>query len=80
MSSTVESASLTATLTSAIASSTNRAPPQGGVIEGANPSVYNPKDPIIIFIIQVSSWRVATLLFHSGAGRVFANTVAAPLQ
>lgn len=32
----------------------NRAPSQGGVIEGANPSVYNPKDPITMFIIQVS--------------------------
>ncbi|KAF1730529.1 K(+)/H(+) antiporter 1 [Beauveria bassiana] len=32
----------------------NRAPPQGGVIEGANPSKYNPADPIILFIIQAS--------------------------
>ncbi|OAA52973.1 K+ homeostasis protein Kha1 [Cordyceps fumosorosea ARSEF 2679] len=30
----------------------NRAPPQGGVIEGANPSKYNPSDPITLFIIQ----------------------------
>lgn len=35
----------------------DRAPSQAGVIEGANPSVYNPKDPIIIFIIQVSSYH-----------------------
>lgn len=33
----------------------NRAPSQGGVIEGANPTVYNPKDPLTIFIIQVRS-------------------------
>ncbi|OAA75968.1 K+ homeostasis protein Kha1 [Akanthomyces lecanii RCEF 1005] len=32
----------------------NRAPPQGGIIEGANPSKYNPGDPIILFIIQAS--------------------------
>ncbi|XWW99272.1 hypothetical protein V2A60_007281 [Cordyceps javanica] len=32
----------------------NRAPPQGGVIEGANPSKYNPADPITLFIIQAS--------------------------
>lgn len=31
----------------------NRAPPQGGVLEGANPSKYDPSNPIILFIIQV---------------------------
>lgn len=44
------------TLTSASAEATatgDRAPSQGGVIEGANPSEYNPKDPIVLFIIQV---------------------------
>ncbi|KAK7518899.1 Sodium/hydrogen exchanger family-domain-containing protein [Phyllosticta citriasiana] len=30
----------------------NRAAPQGGILEGANPTHYNKKDPIIIFIIQ----------------------------
>ena len=30
-----------------------RAPAQGGILQGANPSVYDPKNPIIIFIIQV---------------------------
>ncbi len=39
----------------------NRAPSQGGVIEGANPSVYNPKDPITMFIIQVSRFMVETM-------------------
>ncbi|PSK34089.1 hypothetical protein B9Z65_8415 [Elsinoe australis] len=43
-----------ATSAAASATSTNRAPSQGGVIEGLNPSHYNPKDPIIIFIIQAS--------------------------
>lgn len=32
----------------------DRAPSQGGVIEGSNPSKYNPKEPIVLFIIQVS--------------------------
>ena len=30
-----------------------RAPSQGGIIGGLNPAVYNPKDPIPMFIIQV---------------------------
>jgi hypothetical protein len=34
---------------------TVRAAPQGGILEGGNPTVYDPKNPIIIFIIQVSS-------------------------
>ncbi|THX49296.1 hypothetical protein D6D06_08638 [Aureobasidium pullulans] len=37
---------------SATASSTARAKAQGGILEGENPTHYNPKDPIIIFIIQ----------------------------
>lgn len=27
--------------------------PQGGVIEGVNPTVFDPKQPIVLFIIQV---------------------------
>lgn len=42
------------TMASATATSTYRAAPQGGVIEGANPSHYDPKNPIIIFIIRKS--------------------------
>jgi hypothetical protein len=38
---------------SATASSTLRAAPQGGILEGGNPSQYDPKNPIILFIIQV---------------------------
>jgi hypothetical protein len=37
----------------ATAASTARAKAQGGILEGENPTHYNPKDPIIIFIIQV---------------------------
>ena len=46
---------VTETVASASASSTLRATPQGGILEGGNPSVYDPKNPIIIFIIQVST-------------------------
>ncbi|PHH74956.1 hypothetical protein CDD80_2737 [Ophiocordyceps camponoti-rufipedis] len=47
---------VSATLSSAAAASTsdNRAPPQGGVLEGANPVHYDPANPIILFIIQTS--------------------------
>ena len=46
-------ATVTKTIGSATATSTLRAVPQGGVLEGADPSVYDPKNPLIIFIIQV---------------------------
>jgi hypothetical protein len=42
-----------ATTTSSVASSPTVAP-QGGILEGGNPSHYDPKNPIVIFIIQVS--------------------------
>lgn len=35
-----------------------RAASQGGILDGGNPSKYNPKDPITIFIIQVSVLRL----------------------
>ncbi|KAH6669747.1 K+/H+ antiporter 1 [Plectosphaerella plurivora] len=41
-----------------------RAPPQGGVIEGSNPSVYNPLDPIVIFIIQAGLIVIMCHLLH----------------
>jgi hypothetical protein len=50
MSSTIAAASRIAT---ASASSRPTAAPQGGILEGMDPSHYNPKDPIIMFIIQV---------------------------
>jgi hypothetical protein len=45
-----------ATVVSSAAATTTaafRATPQGGILEGVNPSVYDPKNPIILFIIQV---------------------------
>ncbi|KAF2501851.1 hypothetical protein BU16DRAFT_556321 [Lophium mytilinum] len=37
---------------SATPSAAAKVPPQGGILEGGNPSVYDSKNPIIIFIIQ----------------------------
>jgi hypothetical protein len=31
-----------------------KAPPQGGVLEGVNPVHFDAKNPIILFIVQVS--------------------------
>lgn len=46
---------VTATVTAkpAATSSNSRVAHQGGILEGANPSRFNPKDPITVFIIQV---------------------------
>jgi hypothetical protein len=47
----------TSTLSAALAAASNatRATPQGGILEGENPTIYDMKNPVIIFIIQVSS-------------------------
>jgi Kef-type K+ transport system membrane component KefB len=42
----------------------SRAPSQGGVIEGANPSTYNPKDPLTIFIIQAGLIIIVCHILH----------------
>lgn len=44
---------VTKTVASLTPSGTVRAAPQGGILEGGNPSKYDPKNPIIMFIIQV---------------------------
>jgi len=46
---------VTKVLASATPSTAGRATPQGGILEGSNPTQYDAKNPIIIFIIQVSS-------------------------
>jgi hypothetical protein len=45
-------------------SSTLRARPQGGILEGEDPSVYDSKNPIILFIIQVKSPPPEVLVFQ----------------
>ncbi|KAK7946307.1 uncharacterized protein PG986_010628 [Apiospora aurea] len=42
----------------------NRAPSQGGVLEGSNPSHYNPTDPLTIFIIQAGLILILCHLLH----------------
>lgn len=37
----------------ATANSTNVVSPQGGILEGGNPTDYDPKNPLVLFIIQV---------------------------
>ncbi|KAG9698453.1 hypothetical protein KCU95_g2519, partial [Aureobasidium melanogenum] len=49
---------------SATVSSTARAKAQGGILEGENPTHYNPKDPIIIFIIQAGVIILFCRLLH----------------
>lgn len=38
----------------ATANSTNVVSPQGGILEGGNPTHYDSKNPLVLFIIQVS--------------------------
>lgn len=39
--------------TTAMATGSVRAAPQGGILEGGNPTHYDSKNPIVLFIIQV---------------------------
>lgn len=48
----------------ATSSASNRATPQGGVFEGVNPSRYDPKNPIILFIIQAAIVIIMTRIIH----------------
>ncbi|KAF4634774.1 hypothetical protein G7Y89_g3327 [Cudoniella acicularis] len=55
---------VTASASSAPSSSADRATPQGGVLEGSNPSTYDPKNPIILFIIQAGIIILFCRLLH----------------
>jgi len=60
---------LTANASSTSASST-KVVPQGGVLEGVNPVVYSPSNPIILFIIQAGIILMyGTLSLHSSRNR-----------
>ena len=48
----------------ATASSTNRATPQGGVFEHVNPTHYDTKNPIVLFIIQAAIVIILTRVIH----------------
>ena len=76
---------VTTTVTGAVTESTARAPPQGGILEGGDPSRYDSKNPIIIFIIQVrmvkpgkaSSWLTTT---QAGIIIIFCRLLHYPLS
>ncbi|RFU36238.1 hypothetical protein B7463_g50, partial [Scytalidium lignicola] len=48
----------------ATSASSNRATPQGGILEGSNPSTYDPKNPIFLFIIQAGIIIIFCRLLH----------------
>ncbi|KAI8717641.1 Na-H-Exchanger domain-containing protein [Fusarium sp. LHS14.1] len=53
------------TTTTAAAEATGaRAPKQGGIFEGLNPTVFNPADPVILFIIQATIVIALTRLLY----------------
>ncbi|KAH8665870.1 Sodium/hydrogen exchanger family-domain-containing protein [Tricladium varicosporioides] len=67
MSTTVSSIltrTVTVASTAASVSPSDRATPQGGVIEGANPSHYDSKNPIVLFIIQAGIIIIFCRLLH----------------
>jgi hypothetical protein len=49
---------------SAAATAVVKAPPQGGVLEGVNPVHFDAKNPIILFIVQVSKARLVSRYPH----------------
>ncbi|KAF2161734.1 hypothetical protein M409DRAFT_27791 [Zasmidium cellare ATCC 36951] len=55
---------VTRTVASASATSTMRATPQGGVLEGANPTHWDSKNPIVLFIIQAGIIIIFCRLLH----------------
>ncbi|KAF2483924.1 Sodium/hydrogen exchanger family-domain-containing protein [Neohortaea acidophila] len=55
---------VTTTVTAATSTSTARAPAQAGIFEGADPSVYNASNPIILFIIQASIILIFCRILH----------------
>ncbi len=54
----------TVNATAATSSAANRATPQGGVFEHVNPSRWDPKNPIILFIIQAAIVIIMTRIIH----------------
>ncbi|KAK2744964.1 K(+)/H(+) antiporter [Myotisia sp. PD_48] len=62
--------SSTITSTAASATASNRAAPQGGVFDKANPSQYDPKHPITLFIIQACIIVIFCRLIHIPLSRI----------
>jgi Kef-type K+ transport system membrane component KefB len=55
---------VTRTVASSSATATLRATPQGGILEGGNPSHYDTKNPITLFIIQAGIIIMFCRLLH----------------
>ena len=47
------------TATTSAAAAVASAPPQGGILEGISPAKYDPKQPVVLFIIQVRTYIVS---------------------
>jgi len=54
----------TAPAAAATANATAKVAAQGGIFEGLNPSVYNPTNPLMLFIIQASIVIALTRLLY----------------
>ncbi|KAI9741579.1 MAG: K(+)/H(+) antiporter [Claussenomyces sp. TS43310] len=52
------------------ATASNRAPDQGGVLDGVNPTKYNASNPIILFIIQAGIIIIFCRLLHYPLSKV----------
>ncbi|KAF4465630.1 potassium:hydrogen antiporter [Fusarium albosuccineum] len=55
---------MSTTTASGAAPTGDRAPKQGGIFEGLNPTVFNPADPIVLFIIQATIVIALTRLLY----------------
>ncbi|KAI9811026.1 MAG: K(+)/H(+) antiporter [Thelocarpon impressellum] len=64
MSSSSLASKVSSTAVAATASSTNRAVPQGGILEGLNPTHYDLKNPVTLFIIQAGIIIIFCRLLH----------------
>lgn len=61
---------VTRTTASTSATATLRATPQGGILEGQNPTHYDPKSPITLFIIQAGIIIIFCRLLHWPLSRI----------
>lgn len=60
----LETVTHTASAAASATSSSNRAAPQGGLFEGLNPTHYDTKNPITLFVIQAVIVIAFTRILH----------------
>ncbi|KAH7140939.1 Sodium/hydrogen exchanger family-domain-containing protein [Dactylonectria macrodidyma] len=60
----------TGTASAATSTAVAKAASQGGIFEGLNPTVYNPADPIVLFIIQATIVIALTRLLYWPLGKI----------